>query len=77
MIIMNRELKTSEAKKCRETANSSKKYVRYKEGCEMYSMGMTKFQELAHEAKATIKHGGIVLVSCAILDKYLETFREW
>ena len=43
----------------------------------MYSMGMTKFQELAHEAKATIKHGGIVLVSCAILDKYLETFREW
>ena len=38
---MNRELKTSEAKKCRETANSSKKYVRYIEGCEMYSMGMT------------------------------------
>ena len=71
---MNRELKTSEAKKCRETANSSKKYVRYKEGCEMYSMGMTKFQEVAKDAKACYKIGQLVLVNTEILDKYLETF---
>lgn len=74
---MRRDIKTSEAKKCRETAKNSKKFVRYKEGCEIYSMGMTKFQEVAHEAKAIVKHGGTVLVSCEILDKYLETFREW
>lgn len=71
-----KELKTTGAKKCRETAANRKKFVRYKDGCQLYSMGMTKFQELAHEAKATIKHGGVVLVNCEILDQYLETFRE-
>ena len=29
----------------------SKKFVRYKEGAEKYSMGLTKFQALAKEAK--------------------------
>lgn len=32
-----------------------KKFVRYKEGAEIYSMGLTKFQELAKQANAIYK----------------------
>ena len=28
----------------------NKKFVRYREGAELYSMGLTKFQELAKDA---------------------------
>lgn len=42
--------------------------------CKMYSMGMTKFQEVAKDAKACYKIGQLVLVNTEILDKYLETF---
>lgn len=52
-----------------------KKFVRYKEGCELYSMGMNKFQQLAKDAKAIYKIDKLVLVNCEILDRYLETFR--
>ena len=54
-----------------------KRLVRYKEGAEMYSMGMNKFQALAKEAKATYKIDKVVLVNCEIFEKYLETFREY
>lgn len=37
------------------TRRASKKYVRYKEGAELFSMGLSKFQKMAHEAKATYK----------------------
>ena len=50
------------------------KFVRYDEGADMYHMGMTKFQELAKEAKACYKIGRMVLVNTEILDEYLETF---
>ena len=53
----------------------NKKFVRYKDGAKMYSMGLTKFQELAKEAKACYKLGQLVLVNTEILDKYLESFR--
>ena len=48
--------------------------MRYDEGADMYHMGMTKFQELAKEAKACYKIGRMVLVNTEILDEYLETF---
>ena len=54
---------------------NNKKFVRYQEGAKMYSMGLTKFQELAKEAKACYKIGRLVLVNTEILDEYLETFR--
>lgn len=41
----------------------------------MYSMGLTKFQELAKEAKACYKMGQLVLVNTEIIDEYLEQFR--
>lgn len=52
-----------------------KRFVRYAEGAQMYSMGMTKFQELAKTAKACYKVNQLVLVNLDILDEYLEGFR--
>ena len=51
------------------------KFVRYQDGAKMYSMGMTKFQEVAKDAKACYKIGQLVLVNTEILDEYLEQFR--
>lgn len=52
-----------------------KKFVRYKEGAELYSMGITNFQKIAKEAKAIYKVGNIVLVNTNILDDYLEMYK--
>ena len=52
-----------------------KRLVRYKEGAEMYSMGMNKFQTLAKDAGAILKIDRMVLVDLDIFDQYLETFR--
>ena len=52
-----------------------KKFVRYAEGAELYSMGLTKFQELAKDAKACYKINQLVLVNLDVIDEYLETFR--
>lgn len=59
------------------TKQYSKKFVRYKEGAEKYSLGLTKFQELAKEAKSVYKIDGIALVNCEIFENFLETFREY
>lgn len=55
---------------------ASKKFVRYKEGAEKYSMGLTKFQALAKEAKAVYKIDKLALVNCEIFEDYLETFHS-
>lgn len=60
-----------------KTKSSAKKFVRYKEGAERYSIGMTKFQELAKEAGAVYKVDKLALVNCEIFEKFLETFREF
>lgn len=52
-----------------------KRLVRYKEGAEMYSMGMNKFQTLAKDAGAILKIDRMVLVDLDIFDQYLETLR--
>ena len=52
-----------------------KRLVRYKEGAEMYSMGMNKFQALAKDAGAILKIYRMVLVDLDTFDEYLETFR--
>ena len=49
--------------------------VRYKEGAEMYSMGLNKFQSLAKDAGALLKIDRLVLVDLDMLDQYLESFR--
>lgn len=55
--------------------DKKKKFVRYKEGSEIYSMSLRKFQELAKDAGAIYKVGKMALVNCEILDQYMETFR--
>ena len=57
------------------TKMNAKKFVRYQEGAEKYSLGLTKFQELAKEAKAVYKIDKVALVNCEIFERYLETFR--
>ena len=52
-----------------------KRLVRYKEGAEMYSMGMNKFQTLAKDAGAILKIDRMVLVDLDVFDQYLESFR--
>lgn len=59
-----------------QTKKHAKKFLRYKEGAEKYSLGLTKFQALAKEAKAVYKVDGIVLVNCDIFEDFLESFRE-
>ena len=60
-----------------ETGLYAKKFVRYDEGARKYSMGLSKFQTLAREAKATYKVDKLVLVNCDLFENYLETFREY
>ena len=52
-----------------------KKFVRYKEGAEMYSMCQSKFEKMAKDAGATYKLDKLVLVNCEIFEEYLESFR--
>lgn len=54
---------------------NKRKFVKYSEGAKMYGIGLTKFQELAKDAKACYKVGQMVLVKPEIIDEYLETFR--
>jgi len=58
-----------------ERMRNRKKFVRYKEGAEMYSMCQSKFEQMARDAKATYKVDKLVLVNCDIFEEYLETFR--
>lgn len=53
-----------------------KKYVRYQEGAELYSMGLNTFRDIARAAKATVRIKGIVLVNVEIFEDYLELFKE-
>ena len=54
-----------------ETKKYAKKFVRYKEGAERYSLGLTKFQALAKEAKSVYKIDGVALVNCELVERYL------
>lgn len=54
-----------------------RKFVRYKEGAALYGIGITRFQQLAREAKAVYKVDGICLVNTMLFDKFLEGFREY
>ena len=58
----------------RTKKTNNKRFVRYPEGAEMYSMSLSKFQQLAKDAKACYKVNQLVLVNLDILDEYLETF---
>ncbi len=48
---------------------NNKRFVRYPEGAEMYSMSLSKFQQLAKDAKACYKMNRLVLANLDILDE--------
>ena len=52
-----------------------KKFVRYQEGADIYSMSVRKFQDLAKDAGAIYNVGKMALVNCEIFDQYMETFK--
>ena len=58
------------------TQYPKRKYVRYKEGAEIYGMSLGHFKIFAHEAGAVSKINKMVLVDMDILDKYISYFRE-
>ena len=54
--------------------NSKDRFVRYSEGAEMYHISVSKFMQMAKDAKACYKVNQLVLVNLDIIDEYLETF---
>ena len=56
--------------------SKKKKYVRYAEGAEIYSMGLHTFQKLAKDAGAIRKVKGIVLVNTDKVDEFIESFEK-
>ena len=74
----SKKARTEQGKATQNTRkNVDRKYIRYKEGAELYGIGLTKFQALAHEAHAVCKIDGIALVDCSIMDKFIDSFREF
>ena len=59
----------------RTKKTNNKRFVRYPEGAEMYSKSVSKFMQMAKDAKACYKVNQLVLVNLDIIDEYLETFR--
>ena len=55
---------------------TDKKFVRYKEGAERYSMGLHTFQELAKEAGAIYRVRRVVRVNTEIFEDFLENFKD-
>ncbi|PLT87025.1 DUF6462 family protein [Mediterraneibacter gnavus] len=53
-----------------------KKFVRYEEGAQIYSMGFNTFKQLAKDAGAVYHIKRVVLVNLEIIDEYLEAFRD-
>jgi uncharacterized phosphosugar-binding protein len=51
---------------------STKKYVRYKEGAELYSMSEMKFTDLANNSDAVVHVDKIALVDLEKVEEYIK-----
>ena len=54
---------------------NTKKFIRYDECAERYSMSKHSFMKLAQDARAVYKINRITLVNVKIFEEYLESFR--
>lgn len=52
----------------------NKKFVRYKDGCKLYSMSLRQFEKIAKDAGAIYKVNKMVLINTKIIDEYLEMY---
>lgn len=59
-----------------ETKEVMKKYVNASEGAVIYSLGKTRFMEMAKRAGAIYKVGNSALVNTELFEVYLEQFHE-
>ena len=64
-----------EIKENKKNSNYKKRFVRYKEGAELYSIGLNKFEKMARDAGACYKVDKLVLVNLDEFDAYLQTFK--
>lgn len=55
--------------------SGKKRFVRYQESEELYSVGLHTFEQIAKEAGAIYKIRRLILVNLDIFDEYLDTFR--
>ena len=62
------------SKAARETRDKRKQYVKYQEGAELYSMGVSRFKQMAHECESVIKVGKSAWVNLETFDKYFEKY---
>lgn len=69
-------INSKEVELLEQARKDRKKFVRYPEGAEIYSMGIQSFMKIAKEAHAVYKIRNIALVNTEVLDAYLEAFRE-
>ena len=53
-----------------------KKFVDYKEGQELYSLGEALFRQIAHDADAIYRVKRRVLINTELVDEYMEVFHE-
>lgn len=60
----------SESKSCEKP-----RFIRFKEGAEIYHMSLSKFRELAMAAGATYKIDKLVLVNVERFEVFLESYR--
>lgn len=58
-----------------EKKSNEKRYVRYKEGAEMYCISQSLFERMAKASGACLKIGRAVIVDCTTFERYLESFR--
>ena len=70
--IMKRKSDMEKIKK--QVASGSKRWVRYNEGAELYSVGLHTFEKMAKDAKAVYKVGNIILVDTQKLDQFIMAF---
>ena len=67
--------KRNEIENIRElVVGQGKKYVRYDEGAELFSVGVHTFQKWAKQANAVYKINGVVLVNIEKVERFVEAF---
>ncbi len=71
--LMKRKESMDDPKLCAEVNLGNKKYVRYNEGSYLYSVSKRNFTDLAKQADAIRKIGGVSLVSVEKLNEYIES----
>lgn len=54
----------------------NRKFVRYRDGAQIYGMSEREFNKLAHDANAVYKRGKLALVKLELVDKFMEELRN-